>query len=117
MKPDTPVQGMDVRTKERLMVGDTLPFSWDRVFVTAGAGFLDSHLSERPLTRTPGLGAPPAGAALALAAALGRPGTRRALKETAVRLPAAVARRRTLPPHVERAVRLLDGRTAGGGAG
>ncbi|MFJ3248199.1 glycosyltransferase family 9 protein [Streptomyces sp. NPDC086782] len=43
------------------MVGDTQPFSWGRVFVTGGAGFLDSHLSERPLTRTPGLGAPPAG--------------------------------------------------------
>ncbi|MFF9125527.1 glycosyltransferase family 2 protein [Streptomyces sp. NPDC014889] len=58
-----------------------------------------------------------AGAELALAAALGRPGARRALKETAVRLPAAVARRRTLPPHVERAARLLDGREAKGGAG
>ncbi|MFF4759220.1 glycosyltransferase family 2 protein [Streptomyces sp. NPDC001292] len=57
-----------------------------------------------------------AGADLALAAAMGRPGARPALKEAVARLPAAVARRRTLPPHVERAARLLDGRADGGGA-
>ncbi|MGW3359083.1 glycosyltransferase family 2 protein [Streptomyces bungoensis] len=55
-----------------------------------------------------------AGADLALAAARDRPGARRALRETFERLPAAVARRRTLPPHVEHAARLLDRRPAGG---
>ncbi|MEU0335939.1 glycosyltransferase [Streptomyces sp. NPDC006193] len=54
-----------------------------------------------------------AGADLALAAAAGRPGARRALKETLVRFPAALARRRTLPPHVEHAARLLDREAAG----
>ncbi|MEU6666834.1 glycosyltransferase [Streptomyces sp. NPDC046727] len=61
-----------------------------------------------------------AGTDLALAAAAGRPGARRALKETVARFPAALARRRTLPPHVEHAARLLDreaaGRTRGGTA-
>lgn len=55
-----------------------------------------------------------AGADLALAAARDRPGARRALRETFERLPAAVARRRTLPPHVEHAARLLDRQPAGG---
>ncbi|MFG2352360.1 glycosyltransferase family 2 protein [Streptomyces sp. NPDC048521] len=54
-----------------------------------------------------------AGARLALAAGAGRPGARRALKETVERLPAALARRRTLPPHVEHAARLLDRQAAG----
>ncbi|GAB1333901.1 glycosyltransferase [Streptomyces sp. E-15] len=54
-----------------------------------------------------------AGTDLALAAATGRPGARRALRETAVRFPAALARRRALPPHVERAARLLDRKAAG----
>ncbi|WP_225827410.1 glycosyltransferase family 2 protein [Streptomyces naphthomycinicus] len=54
-----------------------------------------------------------AGAELALAAAARRPGARRALKETVARFPAALARRRTLPPHVEHAARLLDRQTAG----
>ncbi|MFF0854085.1 glycosyltransferase family 2 protein [Streptomyces sp. NPDC003280] len=49
-----------------------------------------------------------AGADLALAAVAARPGARRALRETLVRLPAAVARRHPLPPHVEHAARLLD---------
>ncbi|MEU2222924.1 glycosyltransferase [Streptomyces sp. NPDC018347] len=55
-----------------------------------------------------------AGTDLALAAATGRPGARRALRETAVRLPAALARRRALPPHVERAARLLDRKAPAG---
>ncbi|MGW0497514.1 glycosyltransferase family 2 protein [Streptomyces sp. NPDC003007] len=55
-----------------------------------------------------------AGADLALAAARDRPGARRALRETLERLPAALARRRTLPPHVEHAARLLDRQPAGG---
>ncbi|MFJ9734820.1 glycosyltransferase family 2 protein [Streptomyces sp. NPDC101169] len=55
-----------------------------------------------------------AGADLALAAVAARPGARRALRETLVRLPAAVARRRPLPPEVERAARLLDRQTTGG---
>ncbi|MBL1084568.1 glycosyltransferase [Streptomyces actinomycinicus] len=54
-----------------------------------------------------------AGAELAWAAVAGRPGARRALRETAARFPAAVARRRTLPPRVEHAARLLDRDTAG----
>jgi GT2 family glycosyltransferase len=49
-----------------------------------------------------------AGADLALAAAADRPGARRALKEAVARFPAALARRRALPPHVEHAARLLD---------
>ncbi|MGW4599163.1 glycosyltransferase family 2 protein [Streptomyces sp. NPDC004457] len=49
-----------------------------------------------------------AGTGLVLAAAAGRPGARRALKETVVRFPAALARRRPLPPRVEHAARLLD---------
>ncbi|MER6029620.1 glycosyltransferase [Streptomyces sp. NPDC001851] len=53
-----------------------------------------------------------AGTDLAVAAAAGRPGARRALKETLVRFPAALARRRTLPPHVEHAARLLDRQAA-----
>ncbi|AGS67798.1 glycosyltransferase family 2 protein [Streptomyces collinus] len=55
-----------------------------------------------------------AAADLALAAATGRPGARRALRETLERLPAALARRRPLPPHVEHAARLLDRRAAPG---
>ncbi|MFF7972376.1 glycosyltransferase [Streptomyces sp. NPDC007905] len=51
-----------------------------------------------------------AGADLALAAVADRPGARRALKETLARLPAAVAQRHILPPHVEHAARLLDRR-------
>lgn len=54
-----------------------------------------------------------AGADLALAAAADHPGARRALKETLARLPAALARRRALPPHVEHAARLLDRQAAG----
>ncbi|MBL1109030.1 glycosyltransferase [Streptomyces sp. 5-8] len=54
-----------------------------------------------------------AGTDLALAAAAGRPGARRALRETIARFPAAVARRRPLPPHVEHAARLLDREAAG----
>ncbi|MFI9247378.1 glycosyltransferase family 2 protein [Streptomyces sp. NPDC053086] len=54
-----------------------------------------------------------AGTGLALAAAAGRPGARRALKETVARFPAAVAGRRTLPPRVEHAARLLDRDAAG----
>lgn len=50
---------------------------------------------------------------LAAAAAAGRPGARRALRETVARFPAALARRRTLPPHVEHAARLLDRDAAG----
>ncbi|MEU6773078.1 glycosyltransferase [Streptomyces sp. NPDC046759] len=52
-------------------------------------------------------------AGLAVAAAAQRPGARRALKETLLRLPAALARRRLLPPHVEHAARLLDRQPAG----
>ncbi|MEV5434207.1 glycosyltransferase [Streptomyces sp. NPDC052701] len=37
---------------------------------------------------------------------------RRALRETLARLPAVLRERRPLPPHVERAARLLDGATA-----
>ncbi|WP_320776775.1 glycosyltransferase family 2 protein [Streptomyces sp. CRN 30] len=40
------------------------------------------------------------------------PHARRALRETLSRLPAALRDRRTLPPHVERAARRLDGSTA-----
>ncbi|MDH6548720.1 GT2 family glycosyltransferase [Streptomyces sp. SAI-041] len=47
-------------------------------------------------------------ARLTAAAATGEPGARRALRETAVRLPAALAGRRPLPPHVEAAIRLLE---------
>ncbi|MGW5433055.1 glycosyltransferase family 2 protein [Streptomyces sp. NPDC004059] len=54
-----------------------------------------------------------AGTDLAAAAAAGRPGARRALKETLLRLPATLARRHTLPPHVEHAARLLDRQAAG----
>ncbi|MFE9674112.1 glycosyltransferase family 2 protein [Streptomyces sp. NPDC006259] len=49
-----------------------------------------------------------AGARLAVSAVSGEPGARRALREVAVRLPAALARRRPLPTRVERAARLLD---------
>ncbi|MGX1267863.1 glycosyltransferase family 2 protein [Streptomyces phaeoluteigriseus] len=49
-----------------------------------------------------------AGARLAASAVSGEPGARRALREVAVRLPAALARRRPLPARVERAARLLD---------
>jgi GT2 family glycosyltransferase len=45
---------------------------------------------------------------LAAAAVVGEPGARRALREVAARLPAALARRRRVPPRVERAARLLD---------
>ncbi|NEC27362.1 glycosyltransferase family 2 protein, partial [Streptomyces sp. SID8111] len=37
---------------------------------------------------------------------------RRALRETLSRLPAALRARRPLPPHVERAARLLEGTQA-----
>jgi GT2 family glycosyltransferase len=47
---------------------------------------------------------------LATAAAAGEPGARRALREVVVRLPAALARRRPLPPDVESAARLLERR-------
>ncbi len=49
-------------------------------------------------------------ARLTAAAATGEPGARRALHETVVRLPAALARRRPLPPDVESAIRLLERR-------
>ncbi|MFF8973887.1 glycosyltransferase family 2 protein [Streptomyces sp. NPDC014995] len=55
-----------------------------------------------------------AGARLTAAAISGEPGARRALREVTARLPAALARRRPLPPSVERAARLLD---RGGGYG
>ncbi|MCL7424971.1 glycosyltransferase family 2 protein [Streptomyces sp. YS415] len=45
---------------------------------------------------------------LAADALAGRPGARHALREVIARLPAALARRRRLPPHVEHAARLLD---------
>lgn len=45
------------------------------------------------------------------AAAAGAPEARRALRGVLARLPAALARRRRLPAHVERAARLLDGGT------
>ncbi|TQE39435.1 glycosyltransferase [Streptomyces ipomoeae] len=45
---------------------------------------------------------------LAVSASTGEPDARRALSEVLVRLPAALARRRPLPPHVESAARLLD---------
>ncbi|MFF0223796.1 glycosyltransferase family 2 protein [Streptomyces sp. NPDC004629] len=48
-------------------------------------------------------------ARLAQDAAAARPGARRALGALLVRLPAALGRRRRLPPDVERAARLLDG--------
>ncbi|MEV6805551.1 glycosyltransferase [Streptomyces sp. NPDC051132] len=54
-----------------------------------------------------------AGTDLALAAAAGRPGARRALKEAVARFPAALARRRPLPPRVEHAARLLDREASG----
>ncbi|CAM5427520.1 glycosyltransferase [Streptomyces canus] len=47
-------------------------------------------------------------ARLTAAATAGEPGARRALREVVVRLPAALARRRPLPPHVEAATRLLE---------
>ncbi|MFF7548561.1 glycosyltransferase family 2 protein [Streptomyces canus] len=47
-------------------------------------------------------------ARLTAAATAGDPGARRALREVVVRLPAALARRRPLPPHVEAATRLLE---------
>ncbi|MFE0455747.1 glycosyltransferase family 2 protein [Streptomyces sp. NPDC058914] len=50
-----------------------------------------------------------ASARLTVAAIAGEPGARRALREVAERLPAALARRRRLPPGVERAARSLDG--------
>ncbi|MYS29748.1 glycosyltransferase family 2 protein, partial [Streptomyces sp. SID7804] len=37
---------------------------------------------------------------------------RRALREALTRLPAALRERRPLPPHVERAARLLEGTSA-----
>jgi hypothetical protein len=49
-------------------------------------------------------------ARLAAEAAAGEVGARRALREVAVRLPAALARRRPLPPHVEAATGLLERR-------
>ncbi|MFF4485925.1 glycosyltransferase family 2 protein [Streptomyces sp. NPDC001544] len=52
-----------------------------------------------------------ASARLAAAALTGRPAARPALRGVLTRLPAALARRRRLPPHVERAARLLDGPT------
>lgn len=54
-----------------------------------------------------------ASARLAAAAIAGEPGARRALREVAARLPAALARRRPLPPDVERAARLLESRANG----
>ncbi len=51
-----------------------------------------------------------ASARLAADAVTGRPGARGALHGVLERLPAAVARRRRLPPRVEHAARLLDGR-------
>ncbi|MEU2282656.1 glycosyltransferase [Streptomyces sp. NPDC013178] len=54
------------------------------------------------------------GARLGVAAVAGEPGARRALREVVARLPAALARRRQLPPDVERAARLLDGGAKGG---
>ncbi|MET9833275.1 glycosyltransferase [Streptomyces sp. NPDC006385] len=48
-------------------------------------------------------------ARLAASAANGEPGARPALRGVLTRLPAAVARRRRLPAHVEHAARLLDG--------
>ncbi|MFJ4616665.1 glycosyltransferase family 2 protein [Streptomyces sp. NPDC088812] len=54
-------------------------------------------------------------ARLTAAAVAGEPGARSALREVAVRLPAALARRRPLPPAVERAARLLDRPGAPGG--
>ncbi|MFF3363330.1 glycosyltransferase family 2 protein [Streptomyces misionensis] len=57
-----------------------------------------------------------AGAALARAAAADAPGARRALRETLTRLPATLARRVPLPPHVEHAARLLDRQRAEGRA-
>ncbi|MFI5683433.1 glycosyltransferase family 2 protein [Streptomyces sp. NPDC051636] len=50
-----------------------------------------------------------ASARLTADAVTGRPAARRALRGVLTRLPAAIARRRRLPPHVERAARLLDG--------
>ncbi|MFF1308518.1 glycosyltransferase family 2 protein [Streptomyces sp. NPDC058307] len=47
-------------------------------------------------------------ARLTAAATTGDPDARRALREVVVRLPAALARRRPLPPHVEAASRLLE---------
>ncbi|MFG2459401.1 glycosyltransferase family 2 protein [Streptomyces sp. NPDC048523] len=47
-------------------------------------------------------------ARLGAAATAGDPHARRALREVVVRLPAALARRRPLPPHVEAASRLLE---------
>ncbi|WP_263243529.1 glycosyltransferase family 9 protein [Streptomyces sp. A13(2022)] len=45
------------------------------------------------------------------------PSARQALRETLLRLPAALRARRTLPPHVERAARLLDEAAPAAGAG
>ncbi|MFI7407377.1 glycosyltransferase family 2 protein [Streptomyces sp. NPDC049627] len=53
-----------------------------------------------------------ASARLATSALTGEPGARRALREVLVRWPAAVTRRRPLPPHIEQAARLLDGNGA-----
>ncbi|MFE9342964.1 glycosyltransferase family 2 protein [Streptomyces olivaceus] len=44
------------------------------------------------------------------------PSARQALRETLLRLPAALRARRTLPPHVERAARLLDEAAPAAGA-
>ncbi len=49
-----------------------------------------------------------ASARLAASAATDEPGARQALREMLVRWPAALARRRRLPPHVEHAARLLN---------
>ncbi|WP_051827962.1 glycosyltransferase family 2 protein [Streptomyces bicolor] len=49
-----------------------------------------------------------ASARLVTSAVAGEPGARRALREVLERWPAAVARRRCLPAHVEQAARLLD---------
>ncbi|MFF4394367.1 glycosyltransferase family 2 protein [Streptomyces sp. NPDC001480] len=51
-----------------------------------------------------------ASARLTAAAVTGRPAARPALRGLVTRLPAALARRHRLPPHVERAARLLDER-------
>ncbi|MBT2422556.1 glycosyltransferase [Streptomyces sp. ISL-22] len=50
-----------------------------------------------------------ASARLTAAAVAGEPDARRALRGVLARLPAALARRRPLPAHVEQAARLLDG--------
>lgn len=56
-------------------------------------------------------------ARLVTAASAGEPGARLALREVLARLPAALARREALPPDVESAARLLDGRPCAEGRG